>query len=128
MVNLYQLFPQESLVYANRSLEAVPGEKILRDNKEKRYQQNRLKEIDYELESLEKSLVSFLFFVVFFFPLSGNIGVYHSMCLKIKSSFFTLCKILKEIPKEICRQKSQIIILNLGNIFFFSCNTYLSLV
>ncbi|NWR10954.1 FSIP1 protein, partial [Paradoxornis webbianus] len=47
---------QESLVYANRSLETVPGEKILRDNKEKRYQQNRLKEIDYQLESLEKSL------------------------------------------------------------------------
>lgn len=128
MVNLYQLFPQESLVYANRSLEAVPGEKILRDNKEKRYQQNRLKEIDYQLESLEKSLVSFLFFVVFFLPPSGNTGVYHSMSLKIKSSFFTLRKILKEIPKEICRQKSQIIILNLGNIFFFSCNTYLSLV
>ncbi|XP_066044398.1 fibrous sheath-interacting protein 1 [Chamaea fasciata] len=47
---------QESLVYANRSLETVPGEKILRDNKEKRYQQNRLKEIDNQLESLEKSL------------------------------------------------------------------------
>ncbi|NXM95417.1 FSIP1 protein, partial [Sylvia borin] len=47
---------QESLVYANSSLETVPGEKILRDNKEKRYQQNRLKEIDYQLESLEKSL------------------------------------------------------------------------
>ncbi|NWY45639.1 FSIP1 protein, partial [Sylvia atricapilla] len=47
----------ESLVYANSSLETVPGEKILRDNKEKRYQQNRLKEIDYQLESLEKSLL-----------------------------------------------------------------------
>ncbi|NXM57608.1 FSIP1 protein, partial [Illadopsis cleaveri] len=47
---------QASLVFANRSLETVPGEKILRDNKEKRYQQNRLKEIDYQLESLEKSL------------------------------------------------------------------------
>ncbi|NXY65864.1 FSIP1 protein, partial [Callaeas wilsoni] len=47
---------QESLVYANRSLEAVPGEKFLRDNKEKRDQQNRLKEIDYQLESLERNL------------------------------------------------------------------------
>ncbi|NXP22547.1 FSIP1 protein, partial [Scytalopus superciliaris] len=47
---------QESLVYANRSLEAVPGEKVLRDNKEKRDQQNRLKEIDHQLESLEKNL------------------------------------------------------------------------
>lgn len=65
MVNFYQLFSQESLVYANRSLETVPGEKILRDNKEKRYQQSRLKEIDYQLESLEKSLVSFLFLSYF---------------------------------------------------------------
>ncbi|NXV03138.1 FSIP1 protein, partial [Cettia cetti] len=47
---------QESLLYANRSLETVPGEKVLQDNKEKRYQQNRLKEIDYQLESLERSL------------------------------------------------------------------------
>ncbi|XP_058277051.1 fibrous sheath-interacting protein 1 isoform X2 [Hirundo rustica] len=47
---------QESLVYANRSLETVPGEKVLRDNKEKRYQENRLKEIDNQLESLERSL------------------------------------------------------------------------
>ncbi|NXQ35590.1 FSIP1 protein, partial [Alaudala cheleensis] len=47
---------QESLVYANRSLETVPGEKVLRDNKEKRDQQNRLKEIDNQLESLERSL------------------------------------------------------------------------
>ncbi|NWZ63130.1 FSIP1 protein, partial [Acrocephalus arundinaceus] len=47
---------EESLVYANRSLETVPGEKVLRDNKEKRYQQNRLKEIDYQLESLERRL------------------------------------------------------------------------
>ncbi|NXE34655.1 FSIP1 protein, partial [Ptilorrhoa leucosticta] len=46
----------ESLVYANRSLETVPGEKVLRDNKEKRDQQNRLKEIDYQLESLERNL------------------------------------------------------------------------
>ncbi|NXG12662.1 FSIP1 protein, partial [Sakesphorus luctuosus] len=48
---------QESLVYANRSLEAVPGEKVLRDNKEKREQQNRLKEIDHQLESLERNFV-----------------------------------------------------------------------
>ncbi|NWV96941.1 FSIP1 protein, partial [Machaerirhynchus nigripectus] len=47
---------QESLVYANRSLEIVPGEKVLRDSKEKRDQQNRLKEIDYQLESLERNL------------------------------------------------------------------------
>ncbi|NXT53865.1 FSIP1 protein, partial [Pluvianellus socialis] len=48
---------QESLVYANRSLEAVPGERVLRDNKEQRDQQNRLKEIDYQLKSLERNLV-----------------------------------------------------------------------
>ncbi|XP_023784092.1 fibrous sheath-interacting protein 1 isoform X1 [Cyanistes caeruleus] len=47
---------QESLVCANRSPETVPGEKVLRDNKEKRDQQNRLKEIDYQLESLGRRL------------------------------------------------------------------------
>ncbi|NWV08205.1 FSIP1 protein, partial [Ptilonorhynchus violaceus] len=47
---------QESLVYTNRNVEAVPGEKVLRDNKEKRDQQNRLKEIDHQLESLERNL------------------------------------------------------------------------
>ncbi|KAF1468622.1 Fibrous sheath-interacting protein 1, partial [Pygoscelis antarcticus] len=47
---------QESLVYANRSLEAVPGEKVLRDNKEQRDPQNRLKEIDHQLKSLERNL------------------------------------------------------------------------
>ncbi|NXJ59977.1 FSIP1 protein, partial [Rostratula benghalensis] len=47
---------QESLVYANRNLEAVPGEKVLRDNKEQRDQQNRLKEIDHQLKSLERNL------------------------------------------------------------------------
>ncbi|KAM9290738.1 LOW QUALITY PROTEIN: fibrous sheath-interacting protein 1 [Morus bassanus] len=47
---------QESLVYANRSLEALPGEKVLRDNKEQRDQQNRLKEIDHQLKSLETNL------------------------------------------------------------------------
>ncbi|NXI39147.1 FSIP1 protein, partial [Galbula dea] len=47
---------QESLLYANRSLEAVPGEKVLRDNKEQRDQQNRLKEIDHQLKSLERNL------------------------------------------------------------------------
>ncbi|NXW84167.1 FSIP1 protein, partial [Alopecoenas beccarii] len=45
---------QESLVYANRSLEAVPGEKVLRDNREQRDQQNRLREIDHQLKSLER--------------------------------------------------------------------------
>nr|XP_009930119.1 PREDICTED: fibrous sheath-interacting protein 1 [Opisthocomus hoazin] len=47
---------QESLVYANRSLEAALGEKVLRDNKEQRDQQNRLKEIDHQLKSLERNL------------------------------------------------------------------------
>ncbi|NWX11781.1 FSIP1 protein, partial [Aegotheles bennettii] len=47
---------QESLVYANRSIKAVPGEKVLRDNKEQRDQQNRLKEIDHQLKSLERNL------------------------------------------------------------------------
>ncbi|NXL88173.1 FSIP1 protein, partial [Alectura lathami] len=46
---------QESLVYANRNLEAVPGEKVLRDNKEHRDQQNRLKEIDHQLKSLGRN-------------------------------------------------------------------------
>ncbi|NXI64971.1 FSIP1 protein, partial [Anseranas semipalmata] len=46
---------QESLVYANRNLEAVPGEKVLRDNKEHRDQQNRLKEIDRQLKSLQRN-------------------------------------------------------------------------
>ncbi|NXT81589.1 FSIP1 protein, partial [Zapornia atra] len=48
---------QESLVYANRNLQAVPGEKVLRDNKEQRDQQNRLKEIDHQLKALERNLV-----------------------------------------------------------------------
>ncbi|KAM3670378.1 fibrous sheath-interacting protein 1 [Ammospiza maritima maritima] len=47
---------QEPLVYASRSLETIPGERVLQDNKEKRDQQNRLKEIDYQLESLARSL------------------------------------------------------------------------
>lgn len=49
-------FCQESLAYADRSLEAAPGEKVLRDNKEQRDQQNRLKEIDLQLKSLERKL------------------------------------------------------------------------
>ncbi|XP_075569285.1 fibrous sheath-interacting protein 1 [Pelecanus crispus] len=49
---------QESLVYANRSLEAVPGEKVLRDNKEQRDQQNRLKEIDNRLKEIDHRLKS----------------------------------------------------------------------
>ncbi|XP_042670536.1 LOW QUALITY PROTEIN: fibrous sheath-interacting protein 1 [Centrocercus urophasianus] len=48
---------QESLVYANRNLEVVPGEKVLRDNKEYRDQQNRLKEIDHQLKSLERNFI-----------------------------------------------------------------------
>ncbi|NWI09432.1 FSIP1 protein, partial [Crypturellus soui] len=47
---------QESLAYANRKLEAVPGEKVLRYNKEHRDQQNRLKEIDNQLKSLDENL------------------------------------------------------------------------
>ncbi|NXX90614.1 FSIP1 protein, partial [Centropus bengalensis] len=47
---------EEALAYANRNLEAVPGEKVLRDNKEQRDQQNRLKEIDHQLKSLERNL------------------------------------------------------------------------
>ncbi|NWJ01346.1 FSIP1 protein, partial [Crypturellus undulatus] len=47
---------QESLAYANRKLEAVPGEKVLRHNKEHRDQQNRLKEIDNQLKSLDENL------------------------------------------------------------------------
>ncbi|PKU43691.1 hypothetical protein llap_5995 [Limosa lapponica baueri] len=50
---------QESLAYANRNLEAVPGEKVLRDSKEQRDQQNRLKEIDHQLKSLERNLLNF---------------------------------------------------------------------
>ncbi|XP_053924113.1 fibrous sheath-interacting protein 1 isoform X2 [Cuculus canorus] len=46
---------QEALAYANRSLEAVPGEKVLRDNKEQCDQQNRLKEIDHQLKCLEEN-------------------------------------------------------------------------
>ncbi|XP_030415286.1 fibrous sheath-interacting protein 1 isoform X1 [Gopherus evgoodei] len=47
---------QESLAYANRSLEAVPGEKALRDTHEQREQQNRLKEINQQLKNLEGNL------------------------------------------------------------------------
>ncbi|XP_067414124.1 fibrous sheath-interacting protein 1 isoform X2 [Emydura macquarii macquarii] len=47
---------QESLVYANRSLEAVPGEKALRDTREQREQQNRLKEINQQLKNLQENL------------------------------------------------------------------------
>uniref|UniRef100_A0A7M4FN13 Fibrous sheath-interacting protein 1 n=1 Tax=Crocodylus porosus TaxID=8502 RepID=A0A7M4FN13_CROPO len=43
---------QESLAYANRNLEAAPGEKVLRDTKEQRDQQIRLKEIDQQLKNL----------------------------------------------------------------------------
>ncbi|XP_063146040.1 fibrous sheath-interacting protein 1 isoform X2 [Candoia aspera] len=43
---------QESLAYANRTLKTIPGEKVLRDTKEERDQQNRLKEIDQQLKNL----------------------------------------------------------------------------
>ncbi|XP_072842396.2 fibrous sheath-interacting protein 1 isoform X2 [Pogona vitticeps] len=49
-----QIF-QESLAYANRKLETIPGEKVLRDTKEERNQQNRLKEIDQQLKNLEET-------------------------------------------------------------------------
>ncbi|XP_026507340.1 fibrous sheath-interacting protein 1 [Terrapene carolina triunguis] len=47
---------QASLAYANRSLEAVPGEKALRDTHEQREEQNRLKEINQQLKNLEGNL------------------------------------------------------------------------
>nr|XP_056708191.1 fibrous sheath-interacting protein 1 [Euleptes europaea] len=50
------LIYQESLAYANRKLETVPGEKVLRDTKDGRNQQNRLKEIDQQLKNLERIL------------------------------------------------------------------------
>ncbi|XP_053882950.1 fibrous sheath-interacting protein 1 isoform X4 [Malaclemys terrapin pileata] len=50
---------QASLAYANRSLEAVPGEKALRDTHEQREQQNRLKEINQQLKNLEGNLNEF---------------------------------------------------------------------
>ncbi|XP_008115055.1 fibrous sheath-interacting protein 1 isoform X2 [Anolis carolinensis] len=46
---------QESLAYANRKLETIPGEKVLRGTKEERDQQNRLKEIDQQLKILEET-------------------------------------------------------------------------
>lgn len=67
LISACSSFYQESLVYANRSLEVVPGEKVLRDNKEYRDQQNRLKEIDHQLKSLERNSVSLLFYLSFFF-------------------------------------------------------------
>ncbi|XP_058021827.1 fibrous sheath-interacting protein 1 [Ahaetulla prasina] len=45
---------EESLAYANRKLN-IPGEKILRDTKEERDQQNRLKEINQQLKILEET-------------------------------------------------------------------------
>ncbi|XP_070590290.1 fibrous sheath-interacting protein 1 isoform X2 [Erythrolamprus reginae] len=45
---------EESLAYANRKLK-IPGEKILRDTKEERDQQNRLKEINQQLKNLEET-------------------------------------------------------------------------
>ncbi|XP_013926032.1 PREDICTED: fibrous sheath-interacting protein 1 [Thamnophis sirtalis] len=45
---------EESLAYANRKLN-IPGEKILRDTKEERDQQNRLKEINHQLKNLEET-------------------------------------------------------------------------
>ncbi|XP_073204918.1 fibrous sheath-interacting protein 1 isoform X1 [Lepidochelys kempii] len=47
---------QESLAYANRSLEAVPGEKVLQDAREQREQQNRLKEVNQQLKNLDGNL------------------------------------------------------------------------
>ncbi|XP_074853065.1 fibrous sheath-interacting protein 1 [Carettochelys insculpta] len=47
---------EESLAYANRSLEVVPGEKALRDTREQREQQSRLKEINQQLKNLEGNL------------------------------------------------------------------------
>lgn len=41
------------MAYANRRLETIPGEKVLRDSKEERNQRNRLQEIDQQLKNLE---------------------------------------------------------------------------
>ncbi|KAG8126202.1 hypothetical protein E2320_021365, partial [Naja naja] len=49
-----KLQAEESLAYANRKLK-IPGEKILRDTKEERDQQNRLKEINQQLKNLEET-------------------------------------------------------------------------
>ncbi|XP_068018980.1 fibrous sheath-interacting protein 1 [Melanerpes formicivorus] len=43
---------QGTLAHAKRGPEAAPGEKVLRDNKEQRDQEKRLKEIDLQLQSL----------------------------------------------------------------------------
>lgn len=55
-------FLKESLAYANRKLK-IPGEKFLRDTKEERDQQNRLKEINQQLKNLEET-VSLLKFII----------------------------------------------------------------
>ncbi|KAJ6667268.1 hypothetical protein lerEdw1_017246 [Lerista edwardsae] len=46
---------EASQAYANRTLEIVPGDKVLRATKEVRDQQNRLKEIDQQLKNLEET-------------------------------------------------------------------------
>ncbi|XP_066496379.1 fibrous sheath-interacting protein 1 isoform X2 [Tiliqua scincoides] len=55
-LTVHQPIYQASLAYANRKLETVPGDKVLRDTKEERDQQNRLKEIDQQLKNLEQTM------------------------------------------------------------------------
>ncbi|KAF7251454.1 Fibrous sheath-interacting protein 1 [Varanus komodoensis] len=63
-------FLNDSLAYANRKLETVPGEKVLRDTKEERDQQNRLKEIDQQLKNLEETFDALLLPLV---PTEGDL-------------------------------------------------------
>ncbi|XP_030060802.1 fibrous sheath-interacting protein 1 [Microcaecilia unicolor] len=44
---------QQSVVYINGNQETAPGERVLRDNREQREQQNRLKEIDHQLRTMD---------------------------------------------------------------------------
>ncbi|XP_048340200.1 fibrous sheath-interacting protein 1 isoform X5 [Sphaerodactylus townsendi] len=65
---------QESLAYANRKLETVPGEKVFRDTKEGYNQQKRLEEIDQQLKNLETTMYSLLF------PKSNLTPFWNSIC------------------------------------------------
>ena len=44
-------------------MEITPGEKVLRNNKEQRDQQNRLREIDEKLKKMKENMVN-LFFLI----------------------------------------------------------------
>lgn len=45
-------------------MEITPGEKVLRNTKEQRDQQNRLKEIDEKLKKMKENVVSLFLFTV----------------------------------------------------------------